>query len=194
MDLNPAFDDQELPTDDEYADPVRSSNAGRNSALEQDSIIPQGWKPTKDEPVPVVRCTGTVRNGPRTGERCGRWSIRGHDKCLKHGGQLPNVKKAAEEVQEAARLRLFGLADDAIDAIEELVLNPMTAGAVRLKAAETILDRVGIKGAPDLNVQVEVRTNPADEIAKRLASIAENLRPKEVEQEELVDEGEKPDA
>jgi len=195
MDFSPAFDDHQLPSDEEYAEPVRSSNAGSNSALEQGSNIPVGWKATPEEPVPVVRCTGTVRNGPRKGEQCGRWSIRGHNKCLKHGGNLPSVKKAAEDVREAARLRLFGMADDAIDTIDFLVNDTSTPSAVRLKAAETILDRVGIKGGVDLTATVEVKANPAEEIAKRLATIAENLKPKEVEdivdEEQLIDEGEK---
>jgi hypothetical protein len=87
------------------------------------------------------------------------------------------------------------MADDALDAIDDLVTNPTTAGNVRLKAATEILDRIGIKGTPDLNVAVEVRADPAAEIAKRLASIAENLKPKdEPVDDEIVDEGEKPDA
>lgn len=188
MDFQPAFSDEELPTDDEYREPNRSHNAGKNSALEQDSNIPVGWKATPEEPVPVVRCTGIVRNGPRKGEQCGRWSIRGHRVCLKHGGNLPGVQKAAEEVREAARLRLFGMADDAIDTIDFLIHEGTTPAAVKLKAATEILDRVGIKGGSELTHTVEVKANPAEEIAKRLATIAENLKPKEVE--ELVDEGE----
>lgn len=204
MDFNPAFGDDfsefeesfSMPTDEEYEETEkvnRSSNAGKNSALEQDSITPTGWKPSVQKPIPNIRCTGIVRNGERKGERCGRWAIQGASVCPKHGGQLPNVKAHAEAVVEAARLRLYGMADDAIDAIDDLVNNPATAGAVRLKAAEMILDRVGIKGAPDLNVHVEVRQAPSEEIAKRLAGIASRLKPKEVEAEpedlgEIVDE------
>jgi hypothetical protein len=203
MDLNPAFGDgftdfedhQELPSDEEYEKVNRSSNAGKNSALEQDSITPVGWKPTAAKPIPNIRCVGIVRNGERKGERCGRWAIQGGSVCPKHGGVLPNVKAHAEAVVEAARLRLYGMADDALDAIDDLVTNPTTAGNVRLKAATEILDRIGIKGTPDLNVAVEVRADPAAEIAKRLASIAENLKPKdEPVDDEIVDEGEKPDA
>lgn len=210
MDFNPAFGDDfsefeesfSMPSDEEYEETEkvnRSRNAGNNSALEQGSDTPTGWKPSRSKPIPNMRCTGIVRNGERKGERCGRWAIQGGVVCVKHGGRLPNVKAHAEAVVEAARMRLYGLADDAIDAIDDLVNNPQTAGAVRLKAAEMILDRVGIKGAPDLNVHVEVRTAPSEEIAKRLAGIASRLKPKEIEAEpedlgEVLDEEEKPDA
>lgn len=191
----PASDLPSLPDDYDDAPVNRSSNAGKNSAVEQGTNIPMGWKPTVAEPVPVVRCTAPLRNGPKKGEQCPNWSLRGATVCISHGGRLPNVRKHAEEVREAAKMRLLGLADMAIDALEDLADAQGTAGpAVRLKAATEILDRAGVKGGVDVAVTHEVRANPSEEIAKRLAGIANRMQPKEPEPEDLgeVDEAPEP--
>lgn len=173
----PGFAQPEPPSiDDEGTTENRSTNAGKNSALEQGSNIPTGWKPTLDQPLPVVRCTGTVRNGDRAGQRCGRWSIQGHDKCMVHGGNLPNVQAAAQKKVEAAKLRLIEDADLAVDTLFEL-LKPGTADNVKLGAAKEILDRAGVKGAIDVNVEVK-HTNPSDDIFKKLAIMRERAAPK----------------
>jgi hypothetical protein len=180
-------EDDQPPVD---AAPVnRSRSAGKNSAEDQGTNIPMGWKPTVKEPVPVVRCTGTVRNGPRTGLRCPNWSLRGATVCLQHGGHLPNVRQHAQDVVEAARLRILGLADLAIDTLEELI-DPSVGAAIRLKAATELLDRGGIKGAPDLTVEVEHKISASEEINKRLATIANRLAPPKEPEDlgEVVDE------
>jgi hypothetical protein len=173
------FDDTPPTLDDLENGTVKSHSAGMNSAAEQGRNTPVAWKQTVAEPVPVVRCTGTVRNGDRKGERCPKWSIRGATVCLQHGGHLPSVKEHAQAVVEAARMRMIGLADEAIDAIEDLVTNPGTQQNVRLKAATEILDRIGVKGAPDLAITVEVSASPSDMIAEKLKAIAKRMEPKE---------------
>lgn len=186
----PASDLPSLPDYDDI--PIKASpSAGKNSAAEQGLNIPMGWKPTAAEPVPVVRCTAKKRDGLQ----CGNWSLRGATVCITHGGRLPNVRKHAEEVREAARMRILGLADMAIDTLEELADAQGTAGAaVKLKAATELLDRAGIKGGIEMNVVHEVRSNPSEEIAKRLAGIAKRLEPKELEPidlgEDVLDEPE----
>ena len=176
----------EAPVIDDEPTENRSTNAGRNSALEQDSSIPKGWKPTLEKPLPVVRCTGTVRNGERAGQRCGRWSIMGHDKCMVHGANLPNVQTAAAKRVEAAKLRLIEDADLAVDTLFELI-KVGTADQVRLGAAKEILDRSGIKGGYDVNVEITNTVSAAEEIHKKLAQMAERMKPAEPE---LTDEGE----
>lgn len=174
-----------------------SSNAGNNSALEQDSTIPKGWKPTLDKPLPVVRCTGTVRNGEREGQRCGRWSIMGHDKCMVHGGHLPNVQKAAASKVEAAKLRILEDSDLAVDTLFEL-LRPGVADQVRLGAAKDILDRAAIKGGADMTVEVTHSVSLAGEIEKKIEIMRQRelakLAEAEAAEAELVDEGEILDA
>lgn len=187
----PGFTQPEPPSIDDAPTENRSTNAGKNSALEQGQNIPSGWKPTLAQPLPVVRCTGTVRNGDRTGERCGRWSIQGHDKCMVHGASLPNVQAAAAKKVEAAKLRLIEDADLAVDTLFEL-LQGTTADNVKLGAAKEILDRAGVKGAIDVNIEVN-HTNPSEDILKKLAIMRDRAAPKLEdlgEQEDEVDEPE----
>lgn len=181
----PGFEQPEPPSiDDDETPENRSTNAGKNSALEQGSNIPTGWKPTLDQPLPVVRCTGTVRNGDRAGQRCGRWSIQGHDKCMVHGGNLPNVQQAAQKKVEAAKLRLIEDAELAVDTLFEL-LQGQTADNVKLGAAKEILDRAGVKGAMEIEMKVS-HSNPSDDILKKLAIMRERSKP----EPELEDLGE----
>lgn len=135
----------------------------------QGSLTPTGWEPTHQKPVPVIQCTAFNNKG----ERCGRWSIRGHRVCIKHGGRLPNVQKHAAAVVEAARLRLIDMADPAIDVLHDLIQSG-TADAIRLGAAKEILDRAGVRGGIDVTMEVEHKIDPAALVADRLAQIRKN--------------------
>lgn len=168
------FRDFQLPEVPE-SPPTRPSNsAGKTSPTEQDSVIPKGWRPTIAKPLPSVQCTGTIRNGERKGERCTQWSLSGATVCLVHGGHLPNVKKAAEERKDAARLQLIGATADAVDVIEHL-MKYATQENVKLAAAKDVLDRAGIKAGMELTVTHEHKLSPMDEINQRLADMAQNL-------------------
>lgn len=189
------FDDQtampEPPSLDGMA-LITSPSAGKNSAAEQGVEIPMGWKPTKDEPVPVVRCKAMSTT---TGERCKRWSIRGAMVCQTHGGRLPNVVEHSQAVVESARLRLLGLADDAVEVLYDLI-QPGTNEAIRLKAAENVLNRSGIKGAEEVKIEVTNVGSPSEGILKSLEimrqrSLAAKAELEALEAEELIDEGEK---
>lgn len=158
-----------------------SPSAGKTSPAEQGLEIPMGWKPTVNEPIPVVRCTGMSST---TGERCKKWSLRGSDKCTRHGAQLPNVREHADAVVESARLRMFGLADEAVDVLEEL-LKPGTTEQVRLKAAENILNRAGIRDAIEIHVEHD-NTSLVDDITKKLNVMRDRMRPAEPE-EDIID-------
>ena len=159
-----------------------SRSKGKNSAVEQGSNIPLGWKPTLEKPLPVVRCTGTVRNGENKGGQCPNWSIRGHNVCASHGGQLPAVKQKAEFNIEQARKQMLGIAPTAIEVIEQIMISGGQE-AVRLKAAEIILDRAGItKGPVEHKVEVNHSLSQAEEIRKKLSRMGERF--------ELIDLGE----
>ena len=182
-------DDLTLPDPDTEPKPATHAR----SPLEQDSITPVSWKPTHAEPIPVVRCSGTVKNGVRAGERCGKWAVRGSTVCRSHGAQLPLVREHAKEVVENARLRLIGMADDAVDALEDLVAFG-TQDQIRLAAAKEILDRSGVtKTAPDMNVTVEHKVSAADAVAEKLKMIASRINADDSKAEpedlgEVVDE------
>lgn len=81
-----------------------------------------------------------------------------------------NVNKYREAVQEAARLRLLDSTDIAIDVLEDL-MQPGTGEAIRLKSAESILDRAGIRGGFEIQVEGDITASPADELKKRLAEL-----------------------
>lgn len=165
----------------------QSRSAGKNSAAEQGSEVPVSWKPSRDKPVPVVRCTAMAKT---TGKRCGRWSLAGATVCVKHGAQLPNVKAHADAVVDAARMRLYGLAEDAVDVMEEL-MRPGTADQVRLKAAENVLNRAGIRDAVDVNVEVNHNVSMADEVQKKLDTMRTRiLSAAESEDDEDIVDGE----
>lgn len=146
---------------------TRAERGIKGSPEEQGSNIPLKWKPTLEHPVPVVRCIKMKRDGTR----CNRWSIRGITVCAVHGGKRPNMQKQAATIIEAARLKILGLADEAVDVLDDLI-KPGTNDAIRLKAAQDILDRAGIKGTIDVNVEVEHRVNAGEIVAQRLARLA----------------------
>lgn len=147
---------------------------------QQGSAIPLGWKPSVDEPIPVVRCTKTKKDG----KQCNRWSLRGAMVCYVHGGKMPHVQKKAAAVVEAARLKLLGLSEEAVEVLEDLV-KPGTPDAIRLKAAQDILDRAGLKGAIDVSLTVEHTVDAASLISEKLDRIAG--KPTEDEDEDIVD-------
>jgi hypothetical protein len=101
-------------------------------------------------------------------------------------------------VVEAARMNLMGMAEEAVDVLHEL-LQPGTSEAIRLKAAENILNRSGVKEALEMKVEVTNGANPSDDIFKKLQIMRERTTPALeediIDAEDLVDEGEKqPDA
>jgi len=81
------------------------------------------------------------------------------------------MQKQAKTVVEAARLKILGLADEAVDVLDDLI-KPGTNDAIRLKAAQDILDRAGLKGAIDVNVEVEHKVNPAEIVSQRLKKLS----------------------
>lgn len=177
--------DLALPDDDDN----NESSTFKGSAGQQGTNIPMGWKPTKAEPVPVVRCTAKIRNGPKQGEQCTKWSIRGATVCLQHGGHLPNVREHAQSVVEAARMKLVGLAPEAVDALEDLVQTG-TADQIRLAAAKEILDRSGIVKGTEITVVTEERVSAADIIAEKLKMMAARQTADKKKDEPLEDLGE----
>lgn len=148
--------------------------------------IPAKWKPTAAEPVPVVRCTAIARS---TGAQCKRWSLRGTNVCMRHGGQLPNVADHAAAVVEAARLRLIGLSDEAIDIVHDLAVNS-TADQVRLKAATELLDRAGVRGGVEVDFggNVEVTHETAADRARRLLEQTASRLATKIETERETDD------
>jgi hypothetical protein len=162
-----------------------AKDAHARSAAAQGSVIPLNWVATPEAPVPVVRCIQIKKDGVR----CGRWSLRGYTKCKTHAGpgalmKDGNVNKYAASVIEAARLRIVDSTDEAIDVLFDL-WQKGSGEAIRLKAAETILDRAGIRGGFEVDVDIVVHESPVAEIKKRLSELKKGA--------EAVDRIEHPD-
>lgn len=82
------------------------------------------------------------------GSPCRAPVVRGARVCYSHGG-------AAGHVREAARLRLERLVEPAIGTVREMMLRG-DSHTVRLKAAESILDRAGIVAEQKVEVDNQV--------------------------------------
>lgn len=167
LDFEPG--DAEEPLGEDADGPVK----GANTPAAQDSTVPLGWKPTASAPVPVMRCTQIKKDGIR----CGRWSLRGYHKCVKHAGpgakmENGNVNVYREAIIESAKLRLLDEVDPALDGLVALA-QPGTAEQIRLKAYTEILDRAGIRGGFEIDVSGEVTVSASDEIRKRLSTLKE---------------------
>lgn len=110
------------------------------------------------------------------GIRCMLWAS-GRPKddglCRMH---LRKVRKPGEDV-ERARRKILQAAPYAVDVLEEL-METAESEPVRLKASTEILDRAGVRGGQDLNVEVEVTdSRPAAQVvAERLARLAEGAQ------------------
>lgn len=110
------------------------------------------------------------------GIRCMLWgSGRANDDglCRIH---LKSARKPGEDI-ERARAKLLQAAPYAVDVLEELMENAESE-PVRLKASTEILDRAGIRGGQDFNIDVEVTdSRPAAQVvAERLARLAEGAQ------------------
>ena len=80
-------------------------------------------------------------------------------------------------------MRLYSMTDEAVDVIEDL-LRPGTAEAIRLKAAELVLNKSGLKEAVEVNVEVNHNVSMAEEVTKKLEIMRERLRPDEPEEDD----------
>lgn len=101
--------------------------------------------------------------------RCQLWSAgRSADDglCRLHLGSAAST--AGVGAVEKARQRVAQIAPRAVDVLEEMMTDAASE-PVRLRAAEQILDRAGVRGGHDLDINVTVEHKPAaEEIRDRL--------------------------
>lgn len=111
---------------------------------------------------------------------CPHVALRDSDFCAKH-----HVKKSIKPTKDLDRFReqmminarhdLLRISPDATRTIGELIVDTEVPANVRLKAATEVLDRVGIRGGTEIDIQAEVTGNPSDDIRRRLAAMATGL-------------------
>jgi len=138
------------------------------SAPVERGVIPAGFVPTLERPLPPVQCEAIAKS---TGAQCRRWSVIGEVYCPRHlsFAHIGRSKEKRERLLDHARLRLVYGSDNAVDTILELLED--APAHVRLKAAESILDRVGIRGGMELSIDASVTVavdDPAATIRARL--------------------------
>lgn len=153
-------------------DPTDSDDQADNTTQDGDFIPPpKAWTPTRLDPFPTFRCTQIKASG----EQCENMAIRGmmpeNAKCLSHGANNPAVLEKAKSRVDAARMKILNDAESAAEVLSSLTLSG-TADNIRLKAATEILDRAGVRGGVEIDVSGEVQVNTADEVKRRLASLA----------------------
>ena len=105
------------------------------------------------------------------GLRCMLWAsgrLKDDGLCRVH---LRTQRKPGEDV-ERARRKLMQSAPYAVDVLEEMMENAVSE-PVRLKAASEILDRAGVKGGFEFDVNVEVTDgrSPAQIVMERLSRL-----------------------
>ncbi|UTM37642.1 hypothetical protein MX572_02085 [Rhodococcus pyridinivorans] len=81
------------------------------------------------------------------GEPCGNYAMQGGTVCVKHGGRVPLTRQSAAARLLDLRLRAIGVVDGMLD---DESLEP----AVRLRAAQLVLDRTGL--GPTSRIEHEV--------------------------------------
>lgn len=134
--------------------------------------------PTIGQPLPAFQCTGILDDGSRCTENGviglnPKQSVcRDHIKSLDKG-KANDLRAVAKAQVEAARLRLTQDTNLAIETIESLLL-PGTPDAIRLKAATEILDRAGVRGGIEIDLGVEHKDDPMDEVKRRLQKLVDN--------------------
>lgn len=126
------------------------------------------------------------------GIRCMLWGsgrMQDNGLCRIH---LRSDRKPGEDI-ERARRKLMQAAPYAVDVLEQLMENAESE-PVRLKASTEILDRAGVRGGQDFNIEVEVTDgmSASQIVSERLARLAEGARSlaaraEEIENADIVD-------
>lgn len=104
------------------------------------------------------------------GQRCQLWNsgrIKDDGLCRIH---LGSTRRTANNV-EVARQKISQASTYAVDVLEELMESAISE-PVKLKAATEILDRAGVRGGVELNVDIRTTDRtPAEILAERLARL-----------------------
>jgi len=138
--------------------------ATRNWLKEQE----QGG-PKSDKRAPLG-LPGRCRLTKTDGTRCQLWNsgrVKDDGLCRIH---LGSTRRTANNV-EIARQKISQASSYAVDVLEELMETAISE-PVKLKAATEILDRAGVRGGVELNVDIKTTDrSPAEILAERLARL-----------------------
>lgn len=102
---------------------------------------------------PAVTCSARRSNG----DPCGNYAIKGSAVCLHHGGAAGQTRLAASQRMVEMRLKAIGVVDGMLD-------DPALDPAIRLRAAQIVLDRSGM--GPTSKIEHEVEVKPYEQLLK----------------------------
>lgn len=176
------------------------SQAGRvvdrtsDELLETIGVNVVSKRPTKSGVPLQETCTyvykgNNVMAGGRN-QRCRKVAIGGSGYCEIHGGTYLSPQET-ESLVRASQQKIFATSSKAVEVIADLMINS-TNDAVRLRAAEQILNRAGLSEARDLNINVDVKDekeSPAEVVRNRLAQLSRVDPPKQSEIESAQKRG-----
>ena len=97
------------------------------------------------------KCTA---HSKRSKELCENWAMKGQRTCKFHGGNAPVALAKAKTMIELGELRVRGLSDDAVDALERLLR--AESESVVLGAAKDLLDRGGLKAKDRIELDTHI--------------------------------------
>jgi len=120
---------------------------------------------------PPERCAAKKIDG----HRCQNWTngmATYGDFCRMHQSNRPNGEQELAGHLAKARNRLQTAATAAVDVMEDLMYNA-TSEVVRKGAADSILDRAGVRGGIEIDSNVMITVNHAEQVRERLAKLRE---------------------
>lgn len=120
---------------------------------------------------PAVTCSARRSNG----DPCGNYAIKGSTVCLHHGGAAGQTRLAASQRMVEMRLKAIGVVDGMLD-------DPALDPAIRLRAAQIVLDRSGM--GPTSKIDHEVEVKPYEQILKDGAVVRDVVV---AEDDEIID-------
>jgi hypothetical protein len=119
---------------------------------------------------------GAVYCTERAGSKaaCRDFALPGEMTCAMHKKYTVSVTPEQIHADTASHVtrKLLRLAPEALDTLEEVMRDPGAPAGIRAKAADSLLDRAGYRGAIDVKVEVEHTINPSDIILERLDRLA----------------------
>lgn len=125
----------------------KDSKRERMIVQHDDGTVEEQWLVCAPE---EARCQAKIRNGPYAGNRCRKPRLLGAKVCSAHGGNLPNIKKAAQ-------MRILAAADLAVAGLVEIAVSRTrgTEDSDRIRATLALLDRAGIDGKQTVTIEVK---------------------------------------
>lgn len=122
-----------------------------------------------------IRCDWTRMDKERDKLRyCGRWSVQGSNRCETHGGLYLDPEET-KNVIRANQTKLAAAGSKAVDTIVYLMMES-AQDAIRLRAAEQVLNRIGLSENVDINVTTDdkkTHMSAGDVVRDRLMKLAQ---------------------